>query len=49
MKKISNNVAMEIYGSLNIFKMVAKVVKNTKIATYLDQIQPQRWEINYFT
>ena len=24
---------MEIYGSLNIFKMVAKVVKNTTIST----------------
>ena len=32
MKKISN-VGMELYGSLNIFKMVTKVVKNTKIST----------------
>ena len=32
MKKISN-VGMELYGSLNIFKMVTKVVKNSKIST----------------
>ena len=32
-EKKSTNVAMEIYGSLNIFKMVAKVVKNTEIST----------------
>ena len=37
---------MEIYESLNIFKMVAKVV-NFEL-NYLDQIQPQRWEMNYF-
>ena len=38
---------MEIYKSLNIFKMVEKVV-NFEL-NYLDQIQPQRWEMNYFT
>ena len=38
---------MEIYKSLNIFKIVAKVV-NFEL-NYLDQIQPQRWEMNYFT
>ena len=34
MNKISNNVAMEIYGFLNIFEMVEKVVKNAKISTF---------------
>ena len=33
MQKISNNVTMEIYGFLNIFKMLAKVAKNAKIST----------------
>ena len=32
-KEKSNNVAMEIYGSLNLFKMVENVVKKTKIST----------------
>ena len=32
MKKL-NKVPMEIYGSLNILKMTAKVVKNTNIST----------------
>ena len=30
--KKSNNVAMEIYGFSSIFKMAAKIVKNTKIS-----------------
>ena len=51
MKKNSNNVAIEIHGSLNIFKMVAKVAKNIKISTLrsIILIKFNHREMNYFT